>query len=165
MSKLPENHQRVTVHFALITVSDTRTEESDDNYHYLKKVITDEKYIVDHYTIVKDEAGDISGILKKLAEQKVQVIVINGGTGISRRDTTFDVISGLLEKVLTGFGEIFRYLSYEQVGSAAMLSRATAGLYKESLVFSLPGSPKAVSLAWEQLIKPQIQHLVFELNK
>ncbi len=91
------------------------------------------------------------------------MILFNGGTGFSRRDRTFDVLDRLLEKRLPGFGELFRMLSYEQVGAAAMLSRATAGVYRQTLIISTPGSPAAVQLAWEKLIAPELQHLVWEL--
>ena len=85
-----------------------------------------------------------------------RIVVVNGGTGVSRRDTTYDTLAAMLEKTLPGFGELFRMLSYEQVGSAAMLSRATAGTYRGSVVVSIPGSPKAVALAWEKLIEPEL---------
>jgi molybdopterin adenylyltransferase len=91
------------------------------------------------------------------------LVIFNGGTGISCRDRTYDVISKALEKTLPGFGEIFRMLSYQEVGSAAMLSRATAGVYHDTVVFSTPGSPNAVQLAMEKLILPEIQHLAWEL--
>ena len=90
-------------------------------------------------------------------------MIFNGGTGISRRDRTFDVISRKLEKTLPGFGEIFRLLSYEEIGAAAMLSRATAGVYRDTVVVSTPGSTNAVRLAMEKLILPEIQHLAWEL--
>ena len=93
------------------------------------------------------------------------MVLFNGGTGIATRDTTFDALSGRLEKMLPGFGELFRMLSWDQVQSAAMLSRATAGIYRNAVVFSTPGSPKAVQLAWEKLIAPEVRHLVFELEK
>ena len=91
------------------------------------------------------------------------MIIFNGGTGISQRDRTYDVISRKLEKTVPGFGELFRMLSYQEVGAAAMLSRATAGVYRNKVVFSTPGSPNAVGLAMEKLILPEIQHLAWEL--
>jgi len=96
-------------------------------------------------------------------EGKARIIIFNGGTGITPRDRTFDVLDRKLEKRLAGFGELFRMLSYEQVGAAAMLSRATAGVYQGKLIVSVPGSPKAVELAWEKLIKPELQHLAWEV--
>ena len=94
-----------------------------------------------------------------------RIVVVNGGTGISRRDTTYDTLAGMLEKTLPGFGELFRMLSWEQVGSAAMLSRATAGTFRGAVVISTPGSPKAVRLAWEKLIEPELHHLAWELTR
>jgi len=98
-----------------------------------------------------------------LAKSDAQIILFNGGTGIAPRDRTYDVLSQRLEKVLPGFGELFRMLSYEQVGSAAMLSRATAGVYQNKVIFSTPGSPAAVKLAWEKLIAPELTHLAWEV--
>jgi len=95
----------------------------------------------------------------------VQLILFNGGTGIAPRDTTFDVIARMLEKTLPGFGELFRMLSYQEVGAAAMLSRATAGTYRGKVIFSTPGSPNAVRLALEKLILPEINHLAWEVAR
>ena len=103
--------------------------------------------------------------VEDLIKDEVQAIIFNGGTGISQRDRTFDVLNRKLEKTLNGFGEIFRMLSYEQVGSAALLSRAVAGVLKNKIVISLPGSPQAVTLAWEKLIEPELEHLVWELTR
>jgi molybdenum cofactor biosynthesis protein B len=100
-----------------------------------------------------------------VAAREHRIALFNGGTGISRRDNTFDALSGKLEKTLPGFGEIFRMLSWEQVGAAAMLSRATAGVYRNVFVVSTPGSPAAVSLAWEQLLEPELEHLAWELTR
>ena len=95
--------------------------------------------------------------------EDVQVVLFNGGTGVSSRDRTFDVLAAKLEKTLPGFGEIFRMLSWEQVGSAAMMSRATAGVYRGKVIVSTPGSPAAVRLAWEKLIEPELAHLAWEV--
>jgi len=92
-------------------------------------------------------------------------MIINGGTGISRRDSTFEAVDSLLEKRLEGFGEIFRYLSFKDIGSAAMMSRATAGLYQNRIIISIPGSEKAVRLAMEQLILNELDHMVREMTK
>jgi molybdenum cofactor biosynthesis protein B len=92
-------------------------------------------------------------------------VIFNGGTGIAPRDTTYDVLARRLEKVLPGFGELFRMLSYAEVGAAAMLSRATAGVYRERIVISLPGSPAAVRLGWEKLIRPELEHLAWEVTR
>ena len=157
-------HGPVTV--ALVTVSDSRTPETDDNGIYLREQFTALGHKVAGYRIVKDEPDQVETALEQMVTTPgVQLVLFNGGTGIAPRDTTFDVISRKLEKTLPGFGEIFRMLSYQQVGAAAMLSRATAGIYKGKLIFSTPGSPKAVRLALEELILPEINHLAWEIAR
>ena len=165
-----EKHKKAAHHLgpvsvALLTVSDTRTETTDVNAQYLEKVLREKGHNVTEYRLVSDDPDQLLFALKELSSGPAQFILINGGTGISRRDNTFDVLSSALEKPLPGFGELFRSLSYEQIGSAAMLSRATAGLYSGCIVFSMPGSPNAVKLAWEKLISPELQHLAYELSK
>jgi molybdenum cofactor biosynthesis protein B len=150
---------------AVVTVSDTRTPETDVNGRYLQGELEAAGHLVHSTRIVRDEPGEVVAALEDLAAAGVQVLLFNGGTGISRRDRTFDVLSAKLEKTLPGFGEIFRMLSYEQVGAAAMLSRATAGVYRGKIVISTPGSPAAVKLAWEKLIAPEIEHLAWELAR
>ena len=117
------------------------------------------------YRVIPDDPDRLPEALDELSGSGAQVLILNGGTGISKRDNTFDVLSQHLEKVIPGFGELFRMLSYEQIGSAAMLSRATAGTYRGLIVFSTPGSPKAVLLAWEKLILPELQHMVWEMSR
>lgn len=151
------------VSVAIITVSDTRTPETDVNGKYLRDEIEKAGHRVHSSCILRDEPSQVEAALDELAAGDAQVILLNGGTGISRRDTTFDVVSRKLDKTLPGFGEIFRMLSYDQVGAAAMLSRATAGIHRGKIVFSTPGSPAAVRLAWEKLIAPELQHLAWEL--
>ena len=125
--------------------------------------IEDAGHTVAAYRLLKDEPDEVEAALDELAEGEARLILLNGGTGISPRDTTFDAVSRKLEKTLPGFGELFRMLSYEQVGAAAMLSRATAGVYRETVVISTPGSPAAVALAWEKLIAPELEHLAWEV--
>jgi molybdenum cofactor biosynthesis protein B len=157
-------HGPVTV--ALVTVSDSRTPETDDNGIYLQQEFTARGHAVAGYRIVKDEPDQVEAALEEMvALPGVQLILFNGGTGIAPRDTTYDVIARKIEKVLPGFGEIFRMLSFQQVGAAAMLSRATAGVYRGKLVFSMPGSPKAVRLALEELILPELNHLAWEIAR
>ena len=117
------------------------------------------------YRLIKDEPDQVIAVLDELAAGAARIILFNGGTGISRRDTTIDVLSAKLEKHLVGFGELFRMLSYAQIGSAAMFSRATAGTYRAKVVISTPGSPAAVRLAWEKLIAPELQHLAWEVAR
>src|SRR5258708_6005211 len=122
---------------ALVTVSDTRTPETDDNGLYLRQVFESRGHVIGGYAIVRDEPDQIDAILDDMVGKlPVRLVLFNGGTGIAPRDTTFDAISRKLEKTLPGFGEIFRMLSYQQVGAAAMLSRAIAGVYRNKLVFS-----------------------------
>ena len=150
---------------SIVTVSDTRTEETDVNGRYLKDRITAAGLVLVDYAIVPDEPARIDDLIETFIKTDTQIILFNGGTGLSKRDTTYDVISSKLEKTMPGFGEIFRLLSYEQVGAAAMFSRATAGVYKGKVIMSTPGSPAAVQLAWEKLIAPEIRHLAWEVNR
>jgi molybdenum cofactor biosynthesis protein B len=158
-------HEKGPVRIAIITVSDTRTPETDKNAHYLRPEIEAAGHIVAGYRLIKDEPDQVAQVLDELASSDAQVLLWNGGTGVSKRDTTFDVLSIRLDKTLPGFGEIFRMLSYQEIGSAAMLSRATAGVYKGKIVFSTPGSPNAVKLAWEKLIKSEVEHLAWEVTR
>ncbi len=165
-----EQHREIAGHgpvtVALVTVSDTRTPDTDENGIYLRDTFTALGHVVAGYGIIKDEPDQVAAILDNMATiPGVQLVIFNGGTGIAPRDTTYDVIAGKLEKTLPGFGELFRMLSYEQVGAAAMLSRATAGVYRRKLVISMPGSPKAVRLAVEKLILPEINHLAWEIAR
>lgn len=148
---------------AIVTVSDTRTPETDVNYHYLKAQIEAAGHRLVDYRIIKDDPEQVGAVLDELASGEARLILFNGGTGIAPRDTTFDALSRKFEKVMPGFGELFRMLSYEQVGAAAMLSRASAGVYRNRVVISTPGSPAAVQLAWEKLIAPEIAHLAWEV--
>lgn len=150
---------------AIVTVSDTRTPETDVNAQYLRQQLAERGHHVVAYHLIKDEPDQVSAVLDECASGEAQVVLFNGGTGISRRDRTFDVLSRKLEKTLPGFGEIFRMLSYEQVGAAAMLSRATAGVYRGTVVISTPGSPAAVKLAWEKLVAPELSHLAWEVAR
>lgn len=153
------------VHFAVITVSDTRTPETDKSGNFIKQSMTNAGHQLDYYTLVKDEPDEIRVQMQKLvAIADLDAVILNGGTGIAPRDTTYDAISALLEKTLPGFGEMFRYLSWQEVGSRAIASRAVAGIYEGKLIFSLPGSSNAVKLAIEQLILPEIIHLVRQLK-
>jgi molybdenum cofactor biosynthesis protein B len=170
MAKSSEEHRaaaakRGPISVALITVSDTRTPETDVNAHYLRGQLERVGHRITAYELIPDDATRIVDVLEGLVQGPSDVILLNGGTGISRRDNTFDAVSRKLDKTIAGFGELFRMLSYEQVGSAAMLSRAAAGLYGDCVVISIPGSPKAVQLAWEKLIAPELQHLVYEARK
>jgi molybdenum cofactor biosynthesis protein B len=146
----------------IITISDTRTFENDSSGATIKSALTDAGHVIVRYEIVKDEPQQIGELVRALAQDGCQVIITNGGTGIARRDSTFEAIDALLEKRLPGFGELFRMLSYDDIGPAAMLSRATAGTYRNTLIFCLPGSTGAVRLALEKLLIKELPHLVWE---
>ena len=157
---------RGPVRVAIITVSDTRTPETDKNAHFLRDVIGGAGHIVTAYRLIRDEPLEVEAVLEELViATDSQILLWNGGTGISPRDTTYDALSRKLEKTLPGFGEIFRMLSYHEIGAAAMMSRAVAGVYKGRVVISTPGSPNAVKLAWEKLILPEIAHLAWEVSR
>ena len=158
--------KRGPVTVAVVTVSDTRTEETDVNGRYLREAIEAAGHTVHSTRIVRDEPDQVEEALVALAaDSSVQAILFNGGTGVSQRDRTYDVLARKLEKTLPGFGEIFRMLSWEQIGSAAMMSRATAGVYRGKIVVSTPGSPAAVQLAWEKLLAPELEHMVWEVTR
>lgn len=151
------------VPIAIVTVSDSRTPDTDVNAAYLRERILVAGHHVAAYRLIKDEPDQVSAVLDELAESNTRIVLFNGGTGISPRDRTYDALSRKLEKTLPGFGELFRMLSYDQVGAAAMLSRATAGVYRNKVIISTPGSPAAVQLAWEKLIEPELAHLAWEV--
>lgn len=166
MTHTPHSHSNIiTVNCAVITVSDTRTPETDRSGQLIQSLLTQAGHEVRAYTIVKDEPPDVQQQLLGLCSRPdIDAVIFNGGTGIAPRDTTYDAISSLLEKTLPGFGEIFRHLSYSEIGSRAIASRAVAGVYQQKLIFSLPGSTNAVKLAMEKLILPELTHLVTQLK-
>ena len=157
--------ERGPVAVGVITVSDSRTRETDTNGAWLQERITAAGAVVSGYHVVRDEPDEIRAAVDDLVGGGAQVVLVNGGTGVSKRDTTYDTLARLLEKTLPGFGELFRMLSWEQVGAAAMLSRATAGTYRGAVLVSVPGSPKAVALAWEKLLEPELAHLAWEVGR
>jgi molybdenum cofactor biosynthesis protein B len=169
-SSSSEQHREIAarrgpVPVAIVTVSDSRTPETDTNAIYLREQIAAAGHRLAGYRLVRDEPDRIAAVLDELVAGEARVLLFNGGTGISPRDTTHDALSRKLEKTLPGFGELFRMLSYEQVGAAAMLSRAVAGVYRGRVILSMPGSPAAVRLAWEKLIAPEIEHLAWEVAR
>lgn len=155
-----------TVRVFVLTVSDTRTEADDVGGKLCRELIKAAGHLIAGSAIVPDDPAQVRAHLRRLAdEESTDVIVTTGGTGISRRDNTYEAVSALLEKRLDGFGELFRMLSYQEIGSPAMLSRAVAGLYQGMVIFALPGSPGACRLALEKLIVPELGHLQFEANR
>ena len=156
-----------SVNCKIITVSDTRNEESDKSGKLIKHLLEENGHIVVDYEIVRDEKTLIrTSVLKGCETRNIDVVLINGGTGIAKRDVTIEAVQSVFEKEITGFGEIFRILSYqEDIGSAAMLSRAIAGASMDTAVFAMPGSSRAVKLAMERLIIPELGHVVKEIKK
>jgi molybdenum cofactor biosynthesis protein B len=155
-----------SVRCAILTVSDTRTADTDESGGLIRETLRLAMHKVVDYQIVPDDPDRIRAVLGGwLDRDDVQAILTNGGTGIASRDTTFDAINGLLEKRIDGFGELFRMLSWQEIGAAAMLSRAVAGVAGGTLIVAMPGSTKAVRLALTKLILPELGHLIFEINK
>jgi molybdopterin adenylyltransferase len=155
------------VHCKIITVSDTRTKDTDKSGKLMIEMLENAGHLITDYVIVKDEAEPIKNeVLKGCNNPDIDVVLTNGGTGIAKRDVTIETVQGIFQKEITGFGELFRMLSYqEDIGSAAILSRAAAGVVNDKAVFSTPGSTGAVRLAMEKLILPEIGHVVRELKK
>jgi molybdenum cofactor biosynthesis protein B len=150
----------------VITCSDTRTPDTDASGQLIMRLLKDHGHEVAAYHLVKDEPGQIRALIETAAgNEGVQAVIINGGTGISRRDSTFEAVDALLEKRLDGFGELFRYLTYQDIGTPAIMSRATAGLFRGRVIFSTPGSEGAVRLAMKKLILPELGHLIREITK
>ncbi len=149
----------------VVTISDTRNETTDQSGALIKILLSGDGHCLIDYRIVKDEPSEIDSLLRELlARVDIDAIVLNGGTGISPRDGTFEVVSRILEKRLEGFGELFRFLSYQDIGSAAIMSRAVAGAARGKIVISLPGSKGAVDLAMRKLILPELGHMVSQLK-
>jgi len=164
MSTLPEEHRQQSpksMSVAVITVSDTRTEATDRGGALIVKLLHASGHRVTERQIVPDEPSQLAPLLQELARRPdVEVVLLTGGTGISSRDQTYETVRGLLSKALPGYGELFRMLSFAEVGAAAMLSRTIGGLIGETVVLTMPGSPAAVRLAMEKLVLPELGHLV-----
>ena len=173
MSESAEKHREAApekVRSAVLTISDTRTPETDTGGNIIVELLREAGHEVYLREIVRDEARAIEEVLTAfLADADVDAIITTGGTGISARDTTYEVMNRLIHKKLDGFGELFRMLSYEEIGAAAMLSRAVAGSTTTAagtkFLACLPGSTNAVRLAMEKLLVPEMPHVVFELRK
>ena len=149
----------------MITISDTRTEATDSSGRRIKELLAEQGHLVTSYQILKDEPDDIETALHRLLnDPSTEAVITNGGTGIAPRDTTLEAIRRLLDKEIEGFGELFRALSYQDIGAAAMLSRAVAGVAKGKVVISLPGSTAAVELGMTKLILPELGHMIFLLK-
>ncbi|MDR6122083.1 molybdenum cofactor biosynthesis protein B [Bacillus sp. SLBN-46] len=156
-----------SIYCKIITVSDTRNKDTDKSGKLMIELLEQSGHQITDYVIVKDEAIPIQDeILKGCNREDIDAILINGGTGIAKRDVTIETVKSLLDKEIVGFGELFRMLSYqEDIGSAAILSRAIAGVVNNKAVFSTPGSTGAVKLAMNKLILPELGHVVREIKK
>jgi len=167
MSHVTHRHASpTTTRCFVLTISDTRTDATDTGGRAIVDLLAKHGHEVLGKTIVPDEPDRIrSTVETQLVDPNVQAVITTGGTGISPRDTTFEIVNCLIEKRIDGFGELFRVLSYEAIGPAAMLSRACAGLAHGTILISLPGSENAIQLAMTKLILPELGHLVHEATK
>jgi molybdenum cofactor biosynthesis protein B len=150
----------------VLTVSDTRTPDTDTSGRAIRDLLEGAGHLVSGFDIVKDEPVQVTARVRdRVRDPRTQVIITTGGTGITARDGTYEAIEGLLEKRLVGFGELFRMLSFQEIGPAAMMTRATAGTSHRTAIFVLPGSENAVRLAMTRLILPELGHVVQQVNK
>ena len=150
----------------VLTISDTKTPDTDTSGALIRKLLLDAGHQVIGSSIVRDEPKDVQRVIREAcAQTTVQAVIATGGTGITSRDSTYEAIDALLDKRLPGFGELFRMLSYQDVGAAAMLSRAQMGIHARRIIVSLPGSPNACRLALEKLLIPELSHLVREVSR
>lgn len=159
-----KEHAPASVKCGVITSSDSRTQDTDESGKLIKDLLLRAGHAVLFYVVVKDEAKPIADAVEQ-ASWTCDVIITNGGTGLARRDVTIPTLTPHFERTLPGFGELFRRLSYDTIGSAAWLSGATAGVYHGRIVFCLPGSPDACRLAMEKLILPELGHVIGVMNR
>ncbi|NNE69384.1 MAG: molybdenum cofactor biosynthesis protein MoaB [Rhodothermales bacterium] len=168
MSTVPEAHRaeagRTPLSCAVLTCSDTRTTESDTSGQLMCSMLEAAGHRVTVYDIVREGPGAVSEALSGVALE-CDAILLNGGTGIAPRDGTIEAVDQFVQRSLPGFGELFRMLSWQEIGAAAMLSRATAGTRGRTVVFATPGSTAAVRLAMEKLIIPDLRHIHGQLNR
>lgn len=166
MGNLHKHNESAIVRVAVLTVSDTRNVENDESGKLIKSLLIENNHIVQDYKITKDDILSIDSIVNSWCENaNIEVIIVTGGTGFTKRDVTYEAISRLLDKEMQGFGELFRSLSYREIGPKAMFSRAIAGTINGRAVYAIPGSKNAVKLAMTKLILPTCQHFVEELNR
>ena len=166
MTKHAHEEKKIERHpqIAVLTFSDTRSEQNDESGKIIHALLSEHNYQVTNYHIIKDNSELIHRATITLVEKNTDIIITNGGTGFSKTDCSIQTIEPLFEKKITGFGELFRYLSFVEISSSAMLSNASAGIIKNTVLFLLPGSPKAVRLGMKKLIIPEIHHLLWLLN-
>ncbi len=150
----------------VLTISDSKTPETDTSGALIRDLLAKAGHMLVGHAIVPDEPARVAAAIREgCANAAVQAFILTGGTGVTSRDSTFEAVEALLDKRLTGFGELFRMLSYQEIGAAAMLSRAQAGVVRGRALFSLPGSPNACSLALEKLIIPELGHILREIGR
>ena len=169
MTAFASDHSRnlsKTGKVAVVTLSDTRTEKNDIGGDIIVELATKSSHKVVKRILLKEDPQQIAEIVQQLAvDTSVDIILITGGTGITQRDNTFEIVAEMLTREIPGYGELFRALSYQEIGPAAMLSRAQGGLLGQTLLFTMPGSPAAVRLAMEKLILPELGHLLQESQR
>jgi molybdenum cofactor biosynthesis protein B len=159
-------HAPASVGCFVLTISDSKTPETDTSGALIRELVSAAGHRVTGHAIVKDEPDQVAAVIRSgCAAPSVEAFILTGGTGITSRDSTYEAIEALLDKRLAGFGELFRMLSYQEVGAAAMLSRAQGGVVQGRVLFSLPGSPNACRLALEKLIIPELPHLIREVRR
>jgi molybdenum cofactor biosynthesis protein B len=165
----PDEHKATapkTLGCWVLTISDTKTPETDTSGALIRERLTAAGHRVVGSSIARDEPSEVQRIIREAAaDASVQVVIMTGGTGITSRDSTFEAVEAMLDKRLPGFGELFRMLSYQEIGAAAMLSRAQMGIHARRIVVSLPGSPNACRLALDKLLLPELGHLVREVSR
>lgn len=155
-----------SVNCALLTVSDSRTEETDESGKLLKQKLLEGGHKVVYYTLLKNDSDAVKNTIEELlGNEEVKVIITGGGTGVSKRDITVETVSGIIEKRLDGFGELFRSLSFQEIGTASIMSRAIAGVTGGKVIICIPGSLGATKLAAEKIIVPEIGHMVREASR
>ncbi len=155
-----------SVRCAVVTVSDSRTIETDESGRLIQQLLMEAGHRIVHYSLLPNSEELVTDHLRKLITQEVDVIILTGGTGLGRKDRTVEAVRSLIEKEIPGFGELFRLLSYqEQVGTAAILSRAVCGGLNGKLLVSLPGSRAAVELALQSILLPELRHLLWEMRR
>ena len=160
------NSPQMSTRCAILTISDTRTKTTDHSGQAIVELLSAQGHNVISTAIIPDDLNQIRSTVEMyLADSNIQVIITTGGTGISSRDQTYEAVTGMLSKNVEGFGELFRWLSYQEIGSAAMLGRAIAGTAQGKIVFCIPGSENAVRLAMTKLILPELEHLVREVSR
>jgi len=159
-------HAPASVACFVLTISDSKTPETDTSGALIRELLSAAGHRITGHAIVKDEPAQVAAVIRSgCAAPSVEAFVLTGGTGITSRDSTYEAIETLLDKRLAGFGELFRMLSYQEIGAAAMLSRAQGGVVQGRVLFSLPGSPNACRLALEKLIIPELPHLIREVKR